>query len=79
MPWAKEDIALSGRAHAVRIGVHGRAESPMVSIAQVGTLGVLMRFVFGVYERAESPMVSIAQVGTLGIHNQIELAKVELS
>ncbi len=51
----------------------------MVSIAQVGTLGVLMRFVFGVYERAESPMVSIAQVGTLGIHNQIELAKVELS
>ena len=37
--WAKEDIALSGRAYAGRIGLYERAESPMVSIAQAGALG----------------------------------------
>ena len=39
LPWAKEDIALSGRAYPWRIGVHERAESPMVSIAQGNALG----------------------------------------
>ena len=43
LPWAKEDIALSGRAYPWRIGVHERAESPMVSIAQGNALGKCAR------------------------------------
>ena len=35
--------ACSCGSYAGRIGVHERAESPMVYIAQAGTLGVLMR------------------------------------
>ena len=52
--WAKEDIALSGRAYAGRIGLYERAESPMVSIAQVGTLGVPLLLKNKLFEPSET-------------------------
>ena len=69
LPWAREDIALSGRAYPGRVGVHERAESPMVSIAlrpaPFGS-GRAHPGRVGVHERAESPMASIAQGNALG-------------
>ena len=53
LPWSKEEIALSGRAYTGRIGLYGRAVSPMVSIAQGNTLGVPLLLKHNLFELAK--------------------------